>query len=152
MKYRISSYLFPPLNSFRTFMYCDLWPYVLWPLDFQIQKRIISVENIWGNMVCVYTHQLIVVIHIIYVKVLDQFVVCGIGNLWRWDFLMVLNCTLNLVWQPSSLFRINLVSFRTFRGYLFHKQETGQTMVHILTGPTYVWDKLSDFIPLCLQD
>ena len=24
--YRISSY------SFRTFMYCDLWPYILWPL------------------------------------------------------------------------------------------------------------------------
>ena len=23
-------------------MYCDLWPCVLWPLDFQIQKRIVS--------------------------------------------------------------------------------------------------------------
>ena len=32
-------------------MYCDLWPYVLWPLDFQIQKRIVSVETIWGNTV-----------------------------------------------------------------------------------------------------
>ena len=43
--YRISSY------SFRTFMYCDLWPYVLWPLDFQVQKRIVSAEIIWGNTV-----------------------------------------------------------------------------------------------------
>ena len=43
---------FPPLNSFRTFMYCDLWPYVLWPLDFQIQKIIVSAETIWGNTVC----------------------------------------------------------------------------------------------------
>ena len=32
-------------------MYCDIWPYVLWPLDFQIQKRIVSAETIWGNMV-----------------------------------------------------------------------------------------------------
>ena len=32
-------------------MYCDLWSYVLWPLDFQILKRIVSVETIWGNMV-----------------------------------------------------------------------------------------------------
>ena len=24
----------------------------LWPLDFQIQKRIVSAETIWGNMVC----------------------------------------------------------------------------------------------------
>ena len=32
-------------------MYCDLWPYVLWPLDFQIQKRIVSAEAIWGNAV-----------------------------------------------------------------------------------------------------
>ena len=46
--YRISSY---SLNSFRTFMYCDLWPYVLWPLDFQIQKRIVSAETIWENTV-----------------------------------------------------------------------------------------------------
>ena len=30
-------------------LYCDLWPYVLWPLDFQIQKRIVSSETIWGN-------------------------------------------------------------------------------------------------------
>ena len=43
---------FPPLNSFRTFMYFDLWPYVLWPLDFQIQKRIVSSETMWGNTVC----------------------------------------------------------------------------------------------------
>ena len=32
-------------------MYCDLWPYLLWPLDFQIQKRIISSETIWGYTV-----------------------------------------------------------------------------------------------------
>ena len=32
-------------------MYCELWPYVLWPLDFQIQKRIVSAETLWGNMV-----------------------------------------------------------------------------------------------------
>ena len=32
-------------------MYFDLWPYVLWPLDFQIQKRIVSAETIWGNTV-----------------------------------------------------------------------------------------------------
>ena len=32
-------------------MYCDLWPYVLWPFDFQIQKRIVSAETIWGNTV-----------------------------------------------------------------------------------------------------
>ena len=32
-------------------MYCDLWPYVLWPLHFQIQKRIVSAETIWGNTV-----------------------------------------------------------------------------------------------------
>ena len=37
--------------SFLPFMYCDLWPYVLWPLDFQIQKRIVSAEYIWGNTV-----------------------------------------------------------------------------------------------------
>ena len=43
--YRISSY------SFRTFMHCDLWPYVLWPLDFRIQKRIVSAETIWDNTV-----------------------------------------------------------------------------------------------------
>ena len=42
---------FPPLKSFRTFKYCDLWPYLLWPLDFQIQKRIISSETIWGYTV-----------------------------------------------------------------------------------------------------
>ena len=35
-------------------MYCDLWPYVLWPLDFQIQKRIISVETMWVNSVLVW--------------------------------------------------------------------------------------------------
>ena len=29
-------------------MYYDLWPYVLWPLDFQTQKRIVSAETIWG--------------------------------------------------------------------------------------------------------
>ena len=32
-------------------MYCDIWPYVLWPLDFQIQKRIVAAETIWGNTV-----------------------------------------------------------------------------------------------------
>ena len=32
-------------------MYCDLWPYVLWPLDLQMQKRIVSAETIWGNTV-----------------------------------------------------------------------------------------------------
>ena len=32
-------------------MYFDLWPYLLWPLDFQIQKRIVSAETIWGNTV-----------------------------------------------------------------------------------------------------
>ena len=32
-------------------MYYDLWPYVLWPLDFQIQKRIVSAETTWGNTV-----------------------------------------------------------------------------------------------------
>ena len=32
-------------------MYCDLWPYVLWPLDYQIQKRIVFAETIWGNTV-----------------------------------------------------------------------------------------------------
>ena len=32
-------------------MYCDLWPYLLWPLDFQIQKRIVYEETIWGNTV-----------------------------------------------------------------------------------------------------
>ena len=31
-------------------MYCDLWPYVLFSLDFQIQKRIVSAETIWGNI------------------------------------------------------------------------------------------------------
>ena len=51
-RYRISSY------SFRNFMYCDLWHYVLWPLDFQIQKRIVSTETIWGNTV----HTLIMVL------------------------------------------------------------------------------------------
>jgi hypothetical protein len=37
---------FPPLNTFPTFMYCDFWPYELWPLDFQVQKRIVSAETI----------------------------------------------------------------------------------------------------------
>ena len=32
-------------------MYCDLWPYVLCPLDLQIQKRIVSAETIGGNTV-----------------------------------------------------------------------------------------------------
>ena len=32
-------------------MYCDLWPYVLWPLDFGIQIGIVSAETIWGNTV-----------------------------------------------------------------------------------------------------
>ena len=31
-------------------MYCDLWPHV--PLDFQIQKIIVSKETIWENTVC----------------------------------------------------------------------------------------------------
>ena len=35
-------------------MYCDLWPYVLWPLDFRIQERIVSAETIWRNTVCKY--------------------------------------------------------------------------------------------------
>ena len=35
-------------------MYCDLWPYVLWPLEFQIQKRIVSAETIWGNTVYLF--------------------------------------------------------------------------------------------------
>ena len=35
-KFCISSWIF------RTFMYCDLWPYVLLFLDFQIQKRKVS--------------------------------------------------------------------------------------------------------------
>ena len=30
-------------------MFCDLWFYVLRPLDFQIQKRIVSAETIRGN-------------------------------------------------------------------------------------------------------
>ena len=48
----VSAYeYFPPLNSFCTFIYCDLWPYVLWPLDFQIKKRMVSAETIWGNTV-----------------------------------------------------------------------------------------------------
>ena len=51
LNYRISSYRFRPLNSFLTFMYCDLWPYVLCPLDFQVQKRIVSAETIWENTV-----------------------------------------------------------------------------------------------------
>ena len=57
--YRISSYSFrtwivSSLNIFRTFMYCDLWPYVLWSLDLQIQKRLVSAETIWENTVCIY--------------------------------------------------------------------------------------------------
>ena len=32
-------------------MYCDLWPYVLSPLDFQIQRRIVSAETIRWNTV-----------------------------------------------------------------------------------------------------
>ena len=28
-----------PLNSFRTFIYCDLWPYLLSPLYFQTKKK-----------------------------------------------------------------------------------------------------------------
>ena len=40
---------------FYFFMYCDLWPYVLWPLDFQIQKRIVSAETIWGNTVYIFS-------------------------------------------------------------------------------------------------
>ena len=49
-RYLISSYFFRPwIVSVRTFMYCDLSPYVRWPLDFQIQKRIVSVETIWRN-------------------------------------------------------------------------------------------------------
>ena len=58
--YRISSYSFRPwMVSAPLFtvtfgpMYCDLWSYVLWPLDFQIQKRIVSAETIWGNTVYV---------------------------------------------------------------------------------------------------
>ena len=33
-------------------MYCHLWPYVLSPLDFQIQKGIVSAETLRGNTVC----------------------------------------------------------------------------------------------------
>ena len=47
---------FPPLNSFCTFMYCNIWPYVLWQLDFQIQKRIFSMETIWRNTVSIFIH------------------------------------------------------------------------------------------------
>ena len=43
--YRISSF------SFRTIMYCNLWPYVLWPMDYRILKRIVSMEIIRRNMV-----------------------------------------------------------------------------------------------------
>ena len=42
---------FPPLNSVRTFMYCDLWSYVLWSLDFQNKKRIVFAKIIWGDTV-----------------------------------------------------------------------------------------------------
>jgi hypothetical protein len=43
--------LVPPLNIFHIFMCCNLWPYILWPLDFQIKKRIVFAETIWGNTV-----------------------------------------------------------------------------------------------------
>ena len=33
-------------------MYFDRWPYVLSPLDFQIQKGKVSAETLQGNMVC----------------------------------------------------------------------------------------------------
>ena len=39
------------LTLWSSSVYCDHWPYVLWPLDFQIQKRIVSAETIWGNTV-----------------------------------------------------------------------------------------------------
>ena len=39
-------------------MYCDLWPYVPWPLDFHFQKRILSAETIRGNTVCLLVKEL----------------------------------------------------------------------------------------------
>ena len=52
-------------------------------------------------------------------KVLYQFFVCGIGDLWRYSI------TPN--WSQMSLSDPldNLGSFRTFKGPLFHKKETG---------------------------
>ena len=51
-KYRISSY-----SSFHPWILSSLeyFPhlYVLWPLDFQVQKRIVSAETIWGNTVVI---------------------------------------------------------------------------------------------------
>ena len=40
---------FPPLNSFRTFMYCDQRSQYIRPKS---KKKIVSAETIWGNMVC----------------------------------------------------------------------------------------------------
>ena len=39
------------MSSFRTFMYYELWPYILCPLDFQFQKRILSAKTIPRNTV-----------------------------------------------------------------------------------------------------
>ena len=47
--YRISSYSFRPwiVSCLEKFPHL----YVLWPLDLQAQKRIVSAETIWGNTV-----------------------------------------------------------------------------------------------------
>ena len=50
--YCISSYSFCSLNSFLSWIVSAPLAYVLWPLHFQIQKRIVSAETIWGNTVC----------------------------------------------------------------------------------------------------
>ena len=65
------------------------------------------------------------------VQVLNQFFVCGIGKLWM--FWMVLNLS-KLISGTHLSFRINLLAFKTFRGSLFHKQETGSALPGTLSS------------------
>ena len=49
-------------------MYCDPWSYVLWPLHFQIQKRIVSAETIWGNTVDINGNRLWCLFFLVWIR------------------------------------------------------------------------------------
>ena len=107
--YRISSYSFLPgivsaplCTVTFGLMYCDLWPYVLWPLDFQIQKRIVSAETIWENTVYIlYSYFTYIFCKKPNVRFLESSVV-----LCKWlRSLVVLGICLTIVfWKWSNLY------------------------------------------------
>ena len=82
-------------------MYCDLWPYVLWPLDFKIQKRIVSAETIRGNTVHMY-----ISIHFLAASRLCKYIFFKKSELWtiKLYFICKVLCIFKVMLRSIELF------------------------------------------------